>query len=170
MATETPDSQGNQGVGSDTADTAATEAQLLDDLTVLSRGEEEKLVQRIEDNVAAPERVEGTGNENVQTGARINEEKHADRIVEGDVVGEKIAVARYQTNDEVVVPPQETTSSGQQDPVPPISQPLPAAEIAFDPASQGKDTEPAAPPPDVVTTSGGAKPATQHRNISLHTS
>ena len=157
MATQAQDSPRNQDVASNNIGSDNQEAQLFDDLTVLSREPEEKLVQKIEDNITAPDRVDGTGNENVQTGSRIYEEKHEDKIVEGTIIGEKITVARYQTNVEIAIPTLETRSAGHQDPVPSISQPLPAAEIAFDPATQGKVQEPTAPPPDVVTPIGGGQ-------------
>ncbi|WP_054774100.1 hypothetical protein, partial [Methylogaea oryzae] len=60
----------NGGAGAQAADGQQQEAQLFDDLTVLSRGEEGDQSNRGETVGGTPEQVEGSGNENLQTDVR----------------------------------------------------------------------------------------------------
>ena len=108
------------------------EAQILDDLTVLSR-EEADDSSEIDDTFTAPERTDGSGNENIQTDSRQNDSTVATVSVEGKKTEETIEIASQEETSEVSIPELNTDSEGGQDPVPPVEQPLPAAEVIFDP-------------------------------------
>ncbi|MBI4985731.1 MAG: hypothetical protein HZC24_10435, partial [Rhodocyclales bacterium] len=135
----------------DTANASTQEdAALLDDLTVLSRGQATQEQEGPEDLTAAPDKAEGDGYENIQTSTRTNEVRDRATGDEDIIRDVGLDVARQNVLGGVQVPGQFSASNGVQDPVPFVDQPLPKANVdEHAPAPHG-DVTPEPRNPEVV--------------------
>lgn len=131
---------------SEPSETLTSEAQLFDELTVLSRDESGRVAQGTEDSSTPPERVDGSGNENVQTDVRsIDASQEEILLDEGLVRDDGSAILDSRRMENLEVPLQETGSSGNQDPVPLVDQPLLEAALEFEQAQESREARPLLP-------------------------
>ena len=101
-----------------TTNEQSQEAQLLDDLTVLSRTNSGSDTANPESVGGVPETYEGTGNENLLLDVNEPETREPGQTDQGEIKDDAIAIQPSKPEIGPNVPPQETQSEGRQEPVP----------------------------------------------------
>src|SRR3989338_4008889 len=105
------------------------EAVSFDEMTVLGRDESAEGIGQADSITGGQARVEGAGNENIQSDIRKEEARDQVRVEEGGIRDEGLSVKRQDVAAGSAVPIMNDNSVGQQIPVPPVDQPLPQAEV-----------------------------------------
>ncbi|MDI1293829.1 MAG: hypothetical protein PSV18_13940, partial [Methylobacter sp.] len=137
------------------------DAQLLDDLTVLSRDESEPETARGEALSGTSVSIDDGGYENLQSSISLDGDRKAAQVDEGDIRKDSLNIDRSVVDVGVEVPPNPSDSEGHKDPVPFLDQPLPAAEIDFNQQPQEPSDEPSVSLlPEVADIFNPATPAT----------
>ena len=104
------------------------DAALFDDLTVLSRGDGLGETRRTEDMGAVPERVDNTGNENVQSDLAGSESREGAEVVTVGAGGGDVLLGSQEQSGGLTIDEIETSSAGRQAGVPFVDSTPPAAE------------------------------------------
>ena len=127
MADDDPNGLDDEGAGPTSED-----AQIFDDLTVLSDQSQQETLEEVEGIGASPQMAEGNGLENVQPGDQT--EIAATLFVDntGGAAPEEIEIPTSETVRGIPLPNIEAGSEGGEAPTPDVDQPLPDDFIELD--------------------------------------